>query len=45
MQHASAQEIERQARTVGMISMEQDGFMKALEGMTTIEEILRVQNI
>lgn len=41
---ASALEIERQARSEGMITMLQDGYMKALEGLTTIEEVLRVQN-
>jgi type IV pilus assembly protein PilB len=28
----------------GMITMAQDGFIKALEGITTIEEVLRVRN-
>lgn len=28
----------------GMITMVQDGFIKALEGVTTIEEVLRVKN-
>jgi type IV pilus assembly protein PilB len=40
----SAQEIERQAIDEGMITLLQDGFMKALEGITTVEEILRVRN-
>lgn len=43
MQHKSAQEIEDEAKLDGMITMVQDGFMKALEGETTIEEVLRVQ--
>jgi type IV pilus assembly protein PilB len=43
MQHKSASEIEEEAKASGMISMVQDGFMKALEGITTIEEVLRVQ--
>lgn len=45
MQSVSAQEIQRQAVAEGMITMAQDGFMKALEGATTIEEVLRVQSI
>ncbi len=43
MEHRSAGELERQAISEGMITMLQDGFMKALEGVTTIEEVLRVQ--
>jgi type IV pilus assembly protein PilB len=43
MEHRSASEIERRAVEEGMITMVQDGFMKALEGITTIEEVLRVQ--
>lgn len=36
--------IQNQAIKEGMITMVQDGFIKALEGITTIEEVLRVQN-
>ncbi len=36
--------IQEQAIKEGMITMVQDGFIKALEGVTTIEEVLRVQN-
>ncbi len=43
MEERSAGDIERQAIEEGMITMVQDGFMKALEGLTTIEEVLRVQ--
>jgi type II secretory ATPase GspE/PulE/Tfp pilus assembly ATPase PilB-like protein len=39
---ASAKEIEKQALEEGMITMKQDGYLKALEGITTIEEVLRV---
>jgi len=45
MSHLSANEIQRQAVTDGMITMVQDGYMKALEGLTTLEEVLRVQNV
>ncbi|MBN2015736.1 type II/IV secretion system protein [Candidatus Dojkabacteria bacterium] len=43
MEHRSSGDIERQAKEEGMITMVQDGFLKALEGVTTIEEVLRVQ--
>lgn len=39
---ASISEFEKVAAAVGMVSMEQDGLMKALEGSTTIEEVWRV---
>ena len=35
-------EIEKIAISEGMITMKQDGYMKALEGVTTLEEVLRV---
>jgi type IV pilus assembly protein PilB len=35
-------EIEEQAAKEGMITLVQDGFMKVLEGATTVEEVLRV---
>jgi type IV pilus assembly protein PilB len=34
--------IEDQGRKEGMITMVQDGFLKVIEGITTIEEVLRV---
>lgn len=45
VEHASADEIEKQAMSEGMILMKQDGYLKALEGITTIEEVLRVAEI
>lgn len=42
LSHESANVIEKQAIAEGMISMQQDGFLKVLEGVTTIEEVLRV---
>ncbi len=42
MQHKSAQEIQEQAEKEGMILMWEDGFIKALKGITTLEEIVRV---
>ena len=42
LKQSSAQEITRQAVKEGMILMKQDGFLKALAGITTLEEIMRV---
>ncbi len=42
LSHATMKEIETQAISEGMITMKQDGYLKALEGITTIEEVLRV---
>lgn len=42
LQHASSQDIEKQAISEGMITMKQDGYMKVIEGVTSIEEVLRV---
>lgn len=39
---STAAEIEKQARMEGMITLKQDGYLKVLEGETSIEEILRV---
>ena len=42
VKNASADEIGRQARAEGMLTMLEDGFVKAAQGLTTIEEVLRV---
>lgn len=42
LEHASSGAIEEAAVAAGMITMKQDGYLKALEGKTTMEEILRV---
>ena len=42
MANASTGEIEQQARAEGMRTMYEDGLIKALQGVTTIEEVLRV---
>ena len=42
LERASAAEIEKQAVSEGMITMKQDGYLKVLDGLTTIEEVLRV---
>ena len=38
----SADEIEKQAKKEGMLPMIEDGLFKAVQGLTTIEEVLRV---
>ncbi len=45
MEHASDSDIQRQAMQEGMILMKQDGYLKVLDGATTIEEVLRVAEI
>lgn len=40
--HATSDDIQLAAIKNGMITMQQDGFLKALHGLTTIEEVLRV---
>ena len=42
MRQSTGGEIERQARAEGMRTMYQDGMLKALEGVTSAEEVLRV---
>jgi general secretion pathway protein E len=42
MQHAGMGEIEEAARASGMRTMYEDGLIKAMQGITTIEEVLRV---
>lgn len=39
---ADSTTIEHEARAEGMITMKQDGYLKVLEGVSTIDEILRV---
>ena len=40
--HATSADIQRKAMEQGMITMRQDGYLKALQGITTIEEVNRV---
>lgn len=42
LQRAPSSEMEKQARIENMITLKQDGYLKVLEGLTTIEEVLRV---
>ena len=45
LERAVSSEIEKQAVKEGMVTIIQDGYLKALEGITTIEEVLRVAEI
>ena len=42
LQKSAGRDIQKAAIKAGMISIIQDGYLKALEGITTLEEILRV---
>lgn len=42
LEHPDSDTVEKEAITEGMITMKQDGYMKVLQGVTTIEEVLRV---
>ena len=42
MQHAGMGELEEAARARGMRTMYEDGLVKAMQGLTTIEEVMRV---
>lgn len=45
MERADAGMVERQAVSEGMITMRQDGYLKALEGVTSLEEVVRVAQV
>jgi len=42
IRRASSDELEKQARAEGMLTMMEDGLVKAARGLTSIEEIIRV---
>jgi type II secretory ATPase GspE/PulE/Tfp pilus assembly ATPase PilB-like protein len=42
VERASGAQIKRQAITEGMLTMSQDGLLKVLQGVTSIDEVLRV---
>jgi type II secretory ATPase GspE/PulE/Tfp pilus assembly ATPase PilB-like protein len=42
LQHADSGTIEKEAKNEGMITMKQDGYLKVLQGITSVEEVLRV---
>lgn len=41
LERSDAAKVEKQATSEGMITMKQDGFLKMLAGVTTMEEVLR----
>lgn len=45
LERSDAASIEQKAVEEGMIQMKQDGYLKVLEGVTTIEEVIRVAQI
>jgi type II secretory ATPase GspE/PulE/Tfp pilus assembly ATPase PilB-like protein len=42
LERSSASDINREARAEGMITLKQDGYLKVTEGITTVEEVIRV---
>ncbi len=42
VKHATSAEIQNMAMQQGMVTMRQDGYLKALQGLTTLEEVNRV---
>lgn len=42
IKHATSHEVQKVAMAQGMITMRQDGYLKALTGITTLEEVNRV---
>ncbi len=42
MAKTTANDIQKEAVKNGMVTMQEDGFLKALQGATTVEEVLRV---
>jgi type II secretory ATPase GspE/PulE/Tfp pilus assembly ATPase PilB-like protein len=39
---ASTEEIEKASKEKGMLTMVEDGFIKVIQGITSVEEVLRV---
>jgi type IV pilus assembly protein PilB len=42
LQHATTSDVQKQAAKDGMLTMKQDGYFKALNALTTLEEVARV---
>jgi type IV pilus assembly protein PilB len=42
VKRSTSAEIQRMAIAQGMVTMRQDGYLKALQGLTTLEEVNRV---
>lgn len=45
IKHATSAEIQRSAQAQGMLTMRQDGYLKALAGYTTLDEVNRVAGL
>ena len=45
LERADAAAVEKAAMDDGMIIMKQDGYLKALDGVTSIEEVIRVAQV
>lgn len=45
LERADAETVEKAAMDDGMIIMKQDGYLKALDGVTTLEEVIRVAQV
>ncbi|NTU69455.1 Flp pilus assembly complex ATPase component TadA [bacterium] len=45
LQHATSNAVEELAVSQGMVTMKQDGFVKALSGVTTLQEVARVTRV
>ncbi len=45
MERADATTVEKQAIAEGMMTLKQDGYLKVLEGITTMEEVIRVAQV
>lgn len=45
LKRASSSEIQKAAQNEGMITMRQDGYLKAIKGLTTLQEIDRVASV
>jgi type IV pilus assembly protein PilB len=42
LEHATTSDVQKQAAADGMLTMKQDGYLKVLNGLTTLEEVARV---
>lgn len=42
LERSSASDINKQAKADGMVTLKQDGYLKVAEGITTVEEVIRV---
>jgi type IV pilus assembly protein PilB len=45
LKHATSSAIQQAAIAQGMITMRQDGYLKALAGLTTLDEVNRVASM